>query len=280
MLDTDVSFTDFRLECQFVTYWYGVISSKQERPENRSTIRPFYDRLMRQWFWRRTVDDSSNGETDTCSRGEPSSWPSLRSRPGIASPAPRRGLSVDGSRARGRGRRLIGAGFDRGLVDCVRIVLETGQTVPPGLDRFQKRPPFTELFHRKLPLRDGPAFPWPSRDPARGGTRRLRAAIHDHAPCHTGHAGTIILLEDRALCAAGHARMLREKPISIRLGSLQGLSSAAMATIGKIARIDPILTLEGDSPGVAPGVVVIDATDARHGTRAFICVVSDVMSKR
>lgn len=158
--------------------------------------------------------------------------------------------------------------------------METGQTVPPGLDRFQKRPPFTELFHRKLPLRDGPAFPWPSRDPARDGTRRLRAAIHDHTPCHTGHAGTIILLEDRALCAAGHARMLREKPISIRLGSLHGLSSAAMATIGKIARIDPILTLEGDSPGVAPGVVVIDATDARHGTRAFICVVSDVMSKR
>ena len=160
------------------------------------------------------------------------------------------------------------------------MVIHASQTVPPGLDGLQKRTPFTELFDRKLPLRDGPAFPWPSRDPARDGTRRLRAAIHDHTPCHTGHAGTIILLEDRALCASAHARMLREQDISVRLGSLQGQRSSAIATIGKIARIDPILTLEGDSPGVAPGVVVIDATDARHGTRAFICVVSDVMSKR
>jgi len=74
--------------------------------------------------------------------------------------------------------------------------------------------------------------------------------------------------------------MLREQDISVRLGSLQGQRSSAIATIGKIARIDPILTLEGDSPGVPPGIVVIDATDARHGTRTFTGVVREVFGWR
>ncbi|ULA59817.1 MAG: hypothetical protein LZF60_160147 [Nitrospira sp.] len=76
-----------------------------------------------------------------------------------------------------------------------------------------------------------------------------------------------MLLEDRALGPAGHVRMLREQIISIGLGGVQGLSGAPIAMIGKVSRVDPVLTLEGHPP--PPTSVLLDATDARHRSTAF-----------